>query len=1024
MADNDRESLYFGRVLDFGAQSACRDRVDWMCARVVGSRVLDVGCSQGIVSIILGREGYAVVGIDMEEELIETARQALQDEPADLRQRVEFQVGDVFVAEFEPESFDTVVMGELLEHLATPCDVLDRAASWLRPGGRLLVSVPHGYHPYHDHKGTFYLATLLEVLGKLFSVVEIDLVSRRYLCAVAVKPPRGQVPQPPVPDTVRRWEVLCDGALEKSQRQADRDRRALQAERKKLGERVSEYRAKIDQLQETTDRLYEQCHASRAEEESLRGSLAQAEQRAAELKAKVAGLSEAERRLRDELQARRAVSEQQARALANERKVRKDVEQRHRRLKEQRGYEIERLTEQADYYKAEIARLCAGVRYRLGDTFVRAAHSPLAALLLPFRLVKLFFVGLGRVRARRADARHLTGGAPAPSPAVAKATGPIPASSAPPSGSTGSRETSSAGPPTPARLDRVATLLPAYAPTPPDQIARKELKIAAVMDEFSWRSWQYEARLIPFTPKNWRSVLEEHNPDLLLIESAWSGLEDSWSFQLRDFGKRGDVVKYYALRDIVSWCRRREIPTVFYNKEDPPNFDVFIDAAKLFDYVFTSDANCIPDYRKHVGHARVFALPFAAQPQIHYPILAADRTGSVCFAGTWYRHRHSNRRESAESILRPALEFGLDIFDRMAHSKNESYRWPEVFQAAVRGALSYAEMVNAYKRYKVFLNINSVTNSPTMFSRRVFELLACGTPVISAYSEGIEKLLGGDVVLMSRDETTTRALLDRVLRDDEFRERLSLRGQRKVFSEHTYGHRLNAILETIGVATASVGRPLLALLAPVETAEQVAAAWENYHRQQYDRQQLIICARHPTTVTVLDGLTNKAADVSVVVDEAPWGRVLGAALDKVEGEYALALNPRDYYGPHYLTDMAHATLYVRDAAIGKGTLYQAADGKEPKISQAGREYRYVNQVCPWTLCLKTSDARQSATKLSSAQTPLEWWSRLMGAQERLYSADRFNYVRQGDGRPADRDEPAANPRFAASAARVMEPALV
>ena len=127
---------------------------------------------------------------------------------------------------------------------------------------------------------------------------------------------------------------------------------------------------------------------------------------------------------------------------------------------------------------------------------------------------------------------------------------------------------------------------------------------------------------------------------MLLVESAWSGLNNSWYFQIRDLGERRDAIKYYAIPDVVAWCRQHDVPTVFYNKEDPPNFDVFINAAKQFDFVFTSDANCIPDYRKHVGHERVFALPFAAQPRIHNPIMTADRTGSVCFAGTWYSLRH------------------------------------------------------------------------------------------------------------------------------------------------------------------------------------------------------------------------------------------------------------------------------------------------------------------------------------------------------------------------------------------------
>lgn len=44
------------------------------------------------------------------------------------------------------------------------------------------------------------------------------------------------------------------------------------------------------------------------------------------------------------------------------------------------------------------------------------------------------------------------------------------------------------------------------------------------------------------------------------------------------------------------------------------------------------------------------------------------------------------------------------------------------------------------KAINFFLNVNSVKHSESMFSRRVFEGLACGTPIISNYSKGIKTL--------------------------------------------------------------------------------------------------------------------------------------------------------------------------------------------------------------------------------------------------------------------------------------------
>ena len=84
--------------------------------------------------------------------------------------------------------------------------------------------------------------------------------------------------------------------------------------------------------------------------------------------------------------------------------------------------------------------------------------------------------------------------------------------------------------------------------------------------------------------------------------------------------------------------------------------------------------------------------------------------------------------EPCGSCSKPALRFGLHIFDRNLNRPGfgPKYRFPDGYQTAIKGSLNYEEMLTAYRCYDVMLNTNSVTDSPTMFSRRVFECLACG----------------------------------------------------------------------------------------------------------------------------------------------------------------------------------------------------------------------------------------------------------------------------------------------------------
>ena len=70
-----------------------------------GSRVLDVGCGDGRVAFRIADRAASVVGIDVDEERIETAR---EETPAAVADRVEFRAASVVELEDPPSSFDLV----------------------------------------------------------------------------------------------------------------------------------------------------------------------------------------------------------------------------------------------------------------------------------------------------------------------------------------------------------------------------------------------------------------------------------------------------------------------------------------------------------------------------------------------------------------------------------------------------------------------------------------------------------------------------------------------------------------------------------------------------------------------------------------------------------------------------------------------------------------------------------------------------------------------------------------------------
>lgn len=101
-----------------------------------GSSVLEVGCGRGATAgLIKERSGCRTVGIELNPEAAAAAEGRLD--------RV--IRGDVQTVA-PGETFDAIVAFELFEHLTDGQAFLERAAGWLRPGGRMVFSVPNVGH--------------------------------------------------------------------------------------------------------------------------------------------------------------------------------------------------------------------------------------------------------------------------------------------------------------------------------------------------------------------------------------------------------------------------------------------------------------------------------------------------------------------------------------------------------------------------------------------------------------------------------------------------------------------------------------------------------------------------------------------------------------------------------------------------------------------------------------------------------------------------------------------------------------
>lgn len=111
------------------------------------SKVLDVGCNTGVISIRLKDKDCHVKAIDIVQDLVDKAKWqgifAEQGTAEDL-------------SRYHSDTFDVVVCSEVLEHLFDPLPAMKEAYRVLKPGGKYLVTVPHPDSCMNESLGDYH----------------------------------------------------------------------------------------------------------------------------------------------------------------------------------------------------------------------------------------------------------------------------------------------------------------------------------------------------------------------------------------------------------------------------------------------------------------------------------------------------------------------------------------------------------------------------------------------------------------------------------------------------------------------------------------------------------------------------------------------------------------------------------------------------------------------------------------------------------------------------------------------------
>ncbi|MBX9867014.1 MAG: FkbM family methyltransferase [Burkholderiales bacterium] len=430
----------------------------------------------------------------------------------------------------------------------------------------------------------------------------------------------------------------------------------------------------------------------------------------------------------------------------------------------------------------------------------------------------------------------------------------------------------------------------------------KSLRIACIMDDFSFTSFKHECDLLQISPANWFNELNEFNPQLLFIESAWRGKDGLWD---KKVGHISDEIKA-----ILSYCKERSIPTIFWNKEDPVHFETFINLATLFDYIFTTDIDCVSRYKQKLKHNHVYFLPFACQPQINNPIEKYNRKDAFCFAGAYYVRYPERTTNLADFVFNLNKFRPFDIYDRNYYSDDINYKFPAEYRFFIVGNLKYDKIDLAYKGYKYAVNMNSIKQSQTMFARRAYELLASNTLTVSNYSRGI-RLMFGELVVTSDDGNELLNRLKKLEHFPYYEDKLKLAGLRKAMSEHTYQDRLAFVYGKCFNIDVPNLLPSVVVFAKANNEHECLSHIENFTRQEHSKKKLILIINNSLSFLV----NNIDCNIRILFDDMIMDTQISNFVMK--HELVAFFSPNDYYGKSYLLDFAIATRFTTAPTLSK-----------------------------------------------------------------------------------------------------------
>lgn len=247
-------------------------------------------------------------------------------------------------------------------------------------------------------------------------------------------------------------------------------------------------------------------------------------------------------------------------------------------------------------------------------------------------------------------------------------------------------------------------------------------------------------------------------------------------------------------RQALNRLRRDKVATAMWFVEDHELFVYWKAFAPLYDLFAVIQKGDFFDKLADVGQSNVLYLPLAADPGVHCPLDLSPREraeygSELSFVGAGYPNRRLAFRRLAHHDLRI---WGND-WDQ------EPVLAPYLQRGGAR--VDTDEVVRIFNASTININLHSSVRPGALIgdgdfvNPRTFELAACGAFQLVDRRALMPELFAPDELAMFSDMDELLGLIDYYRAHPDIRNQLAARARARVLAEHTYTHRMRALLE-------------------------------------------------------------------------------------------------------------------------------------------------------------------------------------------------------------------------------------